>query len=398
MGVGLRVSREPSTSLPKWFIVPHSHSVLQSNAFRLIKQSFMQAETGAGRDPPSSICGSQTGLFLYLWEGSEILLPKSMIILGEQVKDLKSRSQADPGKQLAFPPGAFGLLQGSFTVWKAPAGNFQKSPSVIWPWLLFSEVSVCSWCMFVHVFGNLTSFSNWLAILIQWKESYHPKWQYACIQENLYLPADPWGEGIILFCLINFYLLLLFLHVACFLHKDTASLWLSQPHEPHTEVLVVLQSSQCRCLCPFLKSFGSISMPACDEGTLRLSLLHSSLFFLLSSVTWNGLLSPRGSVKIHVFLISWHSQAGFSFSAVRGQLQCHSLSFWSVRVQGPDSVLINGFSIWKYMLPFLQCFPNGMSAKGQEIFFLFPICNTWASLGALGLCCGSLLMQVSWGL
>lgn len=76
----------------------------------------MQAETGAGRDPPSSICGSQTGLFLYLWEGSEILLPKSMIILGELVKDLKSRSQADPGKQLAFPPGAFRLLQGSFTV------------------------------------------------------------------------------------------------------------------------------------------------------------------------------------------------------------------------------------------------------------------------------------------
>lgn len=179
--------------------------------------------------------------------------------------------------------------------------------------------------MFVHVFGNLTSFSNWLAILIQWKESYHPKWQYACIQENLYLPVDPWGEGIILFCLINFYLLLLFLHVACFLHKDTASLGFPSPMSHTQRFLWCCRVA--RCLCPFLKSFGSISMPACDEGTLRLSLLHSSLFFLLSSVAWNGLLSPRGSVKIHVFLISWHSQAGFSFSAVRGQLQCHSLSF-----------------------------------------------------------------------
>lgn len=65
----------------------------------------MQAEGGAGREPPIGIGGSQTGLFLNLGEGSEILLPKNMIILGEQVKDLKSRSQADLGKQLAFPPG-----------------------------------------------------------------------------------------------------------------------------------------------------------------------------------------------------------------------------------------------------------------------------------------------------
>lgn len=91
----------------------------------------MQAEAGADREPPTGIWGSQTGLFLYLGEGSEILLPKNMIILGEQVKDLKSSSQADLGKQLAFPPGVFKLFQGSFTVRKAPAGNFQKSPSVI---------------------------------------------------------------------------------------------------------------------------------------------------------------------------------------------------------------------------------------------------------------------------
>lgn len=74
----------------------------------------MQAEGGAGREPPIGIGGSQTGLFLNLGEGSEILLLKN--ILGEQLKDIKSRSQADLGKQLAFPPGVFKLLQGSFTV------------------------------------------------------------------------------------------------------------------------------------------------------------------------------------------------------------------------------------------------------------------------------------------
>lgn len=81
-----------------------------------MNQSFMQAEAGAGREPPIGTWGSQTGLFLYLGEGSEIILPRNMIVLGEQVKDLKSRSQADLGKQLAFPPGVFKLLQGNFTV------------------------------------------------------------------------------------------------------------------------------------------------------------------------------------------------------------------------------------------------------------------------------------------
>lgn len=74
----------------------------------------MQAEGDAGREPPIGIGGSQTDLFLNLGEGSEILLLKN--ILGEQLKDIKSRSQADLGKQLAFPPGVFKLLQGSFTV------------------------------------------------------------------------------------------------------------------------------------------------------------------------------------------------------------------------------------------------------------------------------------------
>lgn len=218
-----------------------------------------------------------------------------------------------------------------------------------------------------------------------------------CLQENLYLPVDPWEERIILFSLINFCLLLLSLHVACFRHKDTASLGFLSPMS-HTQVLVVLQSSQCECLCPFLKSSGSISMPARDEGTVRLFLPCSSLFFFLSSVAWNGLLSPRGSLMLHVFLISWCSRAGFSLAAMRRRLRCHSVWFWSVRVLGPDSVLINGFSIWKYLLPFLQCFPTAMPGKGQEKFFLFPICDASGSLGALGLCCGSLLMQVSWGL
>lgn len=104
-----------------------------------------------------------------------------------------------------------------------------------------------------------------------------------CLQENLYLPMDPWEEGIILFSLINFCLLLLSLHVACFRHKDTASLGFLSPMS-HTQVLVVLQSSQCGCLCPFLKSSGSISMPARDEGTVRLFLPCSSLFF--SSHLW----------------------------------------------------------------------------------------------------------------
>lgn len=81
-----------------------------------MNQSFMQAEAGAGREPPIGTWGSQIGLFLYLGEGSEIILPRNMIVLGEQVKDLKSGSQADLGKQLAFPPGVFKLLQGNFTV------------------------------------------------------------------------------------------------------------------------------------------------------------------------------------------------------------------------------------------------------------------------------------------
>lgn len=321
-----------------------------------------------------------------------------MIILGEQVKNLKSRSQADPGKQLALPPGVFKLLQGSFTVWKAPAGNFQKSPSVIWPWLLFSEVSMCSWCVFVHVWKSdfcfkLVSYCNTMEGKLSPQVA-------VCLQENLYLPVDPWGEGIILFSLINFCLLFLSLARSLFPAQGHSYSCFPGPMS-HAWFLVVLQRSQCRCLCTFLKSFGSISMPARDEGhqTVRLS-LPQLLSFLLSSVAWDGLLSPRGSLMLHVFLISWHSRAGFSLTVMRRRLWCHSLWFWSIRVLGPDSVLINGFSIWKYVLPFLWCFPNGMSGKGQEFFFffLFPICSSWGLLGALVLCCGSLLMQVSWGL
>lgn len=137
-----------------------------------------------------------------------------------------------------------------------------------------------------------------------------------CLQENLYLPVSPWGLGIILFSLINCCLLLLsFLHVACFRHKDAAFLGFLSPMS-HMQVLVVLQSSYRGCLCPFLKSFGSISMPARDEGTVP----HALLAFLLSSVAWNGLLSPRGSLMLHMFLILWHSRARFSLIAMICQL------------------------------------------------------------------------------
>lgn len=123
-----------------------------------------------------------------------------------------------------------------------------------------------------------------------------------CLQENLYLPVHPWGEGIILFSLISFCLLLLSLHVACFRHKDSASLGFLSPVS-HTQVLVLLQSSHCGCLCPFLESFGSISMPARDEGTVRLSLPHSSLFFfaVLCGLEWFAV--PRSSLMLQVFLI-----------------------------------------------------------------------------------------------
>lgn len=45
-------------------------------------------------------------------EGSKSLLPLNLIILGEQAKDLKSRSQADLGKQLAFPLKSVQILSG----------------------------------------------------------------------------------------------------------------------------------------------------------------------------------------------------------------------------------------------------------------------------------------------
>ena len=44
---------------------------------------------------------------------------------------------------------------------------------------------------------------------------------------------------------------------------------------------MVLQSSQRGCLCRFLKSFGSISMPARDEGIVPATLLFSSLIYSL---------------------------------------------------------------------------------------------------------------------
>lgn len=65
---------------------------------------------------------------------------------------------------------------------------------------------------------------------------------------------------------------------------------------------------------------------------------------------------------------------------------------------GPDSAPISGFFIWKRALPFLQRFPIAVPRKGQERIFLFTISDAWGSLGALGLFCGLLLMQVSWGL
>lgn len=71
-----------------------------------------------------------------------------------------------------------------------------------------------------------------------------------CLQENLYLPMDPWGEGIILFSLINFCLLLLSLHAAYFQHKAAASLGFLSPVSC-TQVLVVLQSSRCGVCVPF---------------------------------------------------------------------------------------------------------------------------------------------------
>lgn len=71
-------------------------------------------------------------LFLgYSCWGSQQKPAQGTILLGGQVSDLKSSSQADPGKQLAFPPGVSELFQDSFTERQTPAGNFQKSLSVI---------------------------------------------------------------------------------------------------------------------------------------------------------------------------------------------------------------------------------------------------------------------------
>lgn len=102
-----------------------------------------------------------------------------------------------------------------------------------------------------------------------------------CLQENLYLPVGPWGEGIILFSLINCCLFLLsFLHVAYFRHKDTTSPGFLSPRS-HVQVFVVLWSSQHGCSCPILKSFKCISMTARCEGTVP-STLFSSLICSLN--------------------------------------------------------------------------------------------------------------------
>lgn len=78
----------------------------------------MQAEAGADRCRNLLLVygGHKLGFFLDLGEGSKSFLLQNMIILGEQAKDLKSRSLADLGKQLAFPPGVSKLFQDSFTV------------------------------------------------------------------------------------------------------------------------------------------------------------------------------------------------------------------------------------------------------------------------------------------
>lgn len=146
----------------------------------------MQAEAGAGRDPPIGIWGSQTGLFLYLGEGSEILLPKNMIILGEQVKDLKSGSQAGPGKQLAFPKclECSNYCRVGLQCERLQQEIFRRAQVSSDPdsWFLKCQCvpGVCL-CMCLEI-----SVSNWLAILIQWKESYHPQWQHACRKTCIY--------------------------------------------------------------------------------------------------------------------------------------------------------------------------------------------------------------------
>lgn len=52
-------------------------------------------------------------------------------------------------------------------------------------------------------------------------------------------------------------------------------------------------------------------------------------------------------------------------------------------VPGPDSALINGFFIWKCVLPFLQRFPIAVPRKGRERIFLFTICDGWSSSGGV---------------
>lgn len=151
---------------------------------------------------------------------------------------------------------------------------------------------MCSWCVFVHVWKSdfcfkLVSYCNTMEGKLSPQVA-------VCLQENLYLPVDPWGEGIILFSLINFCLLFLSLARSLFPAQGHSYSCFPGPMS-HARFLVVLQRSRCRCLCTFLKSFGSISMPARDEGhqTVRLSLPQLLSFFaLICGLGWFAV--PQG--------------------------------------------------------------------------------------------------------
>lgn len=72
----------------------------------------MQAEAGAGRDPPIGIWGSQTGLFLYLGEGSEILLPKNMMILGWASEGSQEQVAGWPREAAGFSAWSVQIIAG----------------------------------------------------------------------------------------------------------------------------------------------------------------------------------------------------------------------------------------------------------------------------------------------
>lgn len=113
-----------------------------------------------------------------------------------------------------------------------------------------------------------------------------------CLQESLYLPVDPWGEGMILCILINFCLSLLCLHVACFRHKDTAFLVFLSPWTTLSFLWCCRVTSAGVCV-PFWSPLGPSQCQHVMKGLSDCPFhTHAIFFALICGLEWFAV--PQG--------------------------------------------------------------------------------------------------------